>query len=46
MNRRQWVAVWEFNRSQTFLEDKTSDAAAMKLAVRVPLAIVPPGKAR
>jgi hypothetical protein len=28
MNRRQWLAVWELNSSESFLEDKTTRSTA------------------
>ena len=46
MNRRQWLAVWELNSSESFLEDKTHlvyglPKVTVKLAIKLPLPVFP-----
>ena len=46
MNRRQWLAVWELNSSESYLEDTTDPVYSLpkvtaKLAVKLPLPVFP-----
>ena len=46
MNRRQWLAVWELNSSESFLEDKNQPVyglpkVTVKLAIKPPLRVFP-----
>jgi len=46
MNRRQWLAVWELNSSQAFLDDKTGlvhglPKVTVKPAVQLPFVAFP-----
>ena len=41
MNRRQWLAVWELNSSQAFLEDKAHLACGLLKVTAKPAAQLP-----
>jgi hypothetical protein len=46
MNRRQWLAVWELNSSEAFLEDKSHTVyglpkVTVKSAVKLPSPVFP-----